>query len=115
MNIARVFGDVRAAVEDWPKIIDIARATIGELKAQDTSPDGDEARAFLEWMVADHFTFLGHRDYELVTQDGALCLARRGRVPARHPARTLRPPAGDDVTPLPPAAASIIQARRRSS
>jgi glutamate dehydrogenase len=27
-DIARVLGDVRASVEDWPKIVDIARATI---------------------------------------------------------------------------------------
>ena len=43
VNIARVLGDVRASVMDWPKIIEVARATIAELKAQDTSPDGIEA------------------------------------------------------------------------
>ena len=59
-DIARVLGDVRASVEDWPKIVEVARATIGEMKTRETSADGVEARAFLEWMVADHFTFLGH-------------------------------------------------------
>jgi glutamate dehydrogenase len=61
-------------VEDWPKIVEVARATIGEMKARETSADGVEARAFLEWMVADHFTFLGHRDYELITQDSGFAL-----------------------------------------
>ena len=113
VNIARVLGDVRAAVMDWPKIIDIARATIGELKAQDTSPDGNEARAFLEWMVADHFTFLGHRDYELVTQDGAFALRGVAGSGAGILRETLRPPTGDDVTLLPPC--GRIDHRRRDA
>src|SRR5579863_4148920 len=45
-DIARVLGDVRASVEDWPKIVDVARATIGEMKARETSAEGVEARAF---------------------------------------------------------------------
>ena len=61
--------DVRAAVEDWPKIVELARVTIKGMKAGEAGPEGMEARAFLEWMVADHFTFLGQRDYELVQHD----------------------------------------------
>lgn len=109
VNIARVLGDVRASVMDWPKIIEVARATIGELKAQDTSPDGIEARAFLEWMVADHFTFLGHRDYELVRQDGGFALRGVPGSGAGILREGLRLPSADDVTPLPPAAAAIIE------
>ncbi|SAL12943.1 NAD-glutamate dehydrogenase [Caballeronia terrestris] len=109
VNIARVLGDVRAAVEDWPKIIDVARATIVDLKARDTTPDGIESRAFLEWMVADHFTFLGHRDYELVTQDGVFALRGVPGSGAGILRETLRPPTADDITLLPPAAASIIE------
>ncbi|SAL12580.1 NAD-glutamate dehydrogenase [Caballeronia telluris] len=109
VNIARVLGDVRASVEDWPKIVDVARATIGEMKTRDTSPDGIEARAFLEWMVADHFTFLGHRDYELVTQDGAFALRGLPGSGAGILRESLRPPSADDVTALPPAAASIVE------
>src|SRR5438132_790066 len=29
--------------------------------------DIEESKAFLRWLVNDHFTFLGYRDYELVT------------------------------------------------
>ncbi|MDR5802248.1 NAD-glutamate dehydrogenase [Caballeronia sp. LZ001] len=104
-SIARVLGDVREAVEDWPKVVDAARASIADLKTRDTSPDGLEARAFLEWMVADHFTFLGCRDYDLVEHEDGLAL--RG-VPGSG-AGILREPAGGDLTPLPPGAAAIVE------
>ena len=108
-NIARVLGDVRAAVEDWPKVIDAARAAIGELRTRDTTPDGIESRAFLEWIVADHFTFLGSRDYDLVEHDGGFAL--RG-VPGSGMGilrENLRPTPPGDLTPLPPGAAAIIE------
>jgi glutamate dehydrogenase len=35
-DIARVLGDVRAAVEDWPKIVEIARGTIKDMKGRET-------------------------------------------------------------------------------
>ena len=107
-DIARVLGDVRASVEDWPKIVEVARATIGEMKARETSADGVEARAFLEWMVADHFTFLGHRDYELITQDSGFALRGVPGSGAGLLRESLRPPSADNTTPLPPAAAAII-------
>jgi len=49
-EIARVLRDVRAAVEDWPKIVELARATIKDMKAGEAGAEGLEARAFLEWM-----------------------------------------------------------------
>ena len=107
-DIAKVFGDVRAAVEDWPKIVEIARATIKDMKARETGVEGAEARAFLEWMVDDHFTFLGQRDYELVSHDvgfGLRALPESGLGILRD---TLRPMGAADVTPLPAAAAQII-------
>jgi glutamate dehydrogenase len=108
-NIGRILGDVRASVEDWPALLEAGRAAIGELKARDTSPDGIEARAFLEWMVNDHFTFLGCRDYELVEHEGAAALrgvAGSGKGILRE---TLRLPSANDITPLPPGAAAIIE------
>jgi glutamate dehydrogenase len=107
-SIARVLGDVRAAVEDWPKIVETARGTIKDLAARETSADGVEARAFLEWMVADHFTFLGQRDYELVSHGsgfGLRAIAGTGLGILRE---SLRDEPAPDVTPLPPAAAEII-------
>ena len=32
--------------------------------------DPVEARAFLEWIADDNFTFLGYREYDLLTEDG---------------------------------------------
>ncbi|MGZ2747266.1 hypothetical protein V0P10_22115 [Burkholderia stagnalis] len=43
-DLARVLGDVRASVEDWPKIVDIARGTIKDLKGRETSAEDIEAR-----------------------------------------------------------------------
>jgi glutamate dehydrogenase len=110
-NLARVLGDVRAAVNDWSKITDIAKHTIKDMLARESSPEGVEARAFLEWMVADHFTFLGQRDYELVTHDGGFALrgvAGTGMGVLRD---ALRAPGTPDLTPLPSAAADIINGR----
>lgn len=109
-DISRVLGDVRAAVEDWPRMIDTARQTIKRMSARDLGPDGNEARAFLEWMVADHFTFLGQRDYALVDLDGG----GRGLRPIPGTGAgilrdDLRPPDAVQVTPLPATAASIIE------
>src|SRR5918997_3318365 len=71
--IEKVLGDVLAAVEDWP----LMRERVREIVAgfEDNPPpiepeDLAEARAFLEWLDADNFTFLGHRDYDLIVQDG---------------------------------------------
>ncbi len=72
-TIERVLADVRAAVEDWQEMRAQARALIEEL---DKEPPPavetavvDEAKAFLEWLADDNFTFLGYREYDLV-EDG---------------------------------------------
>src|ERR671917_2272419 len=71
--IEKVLADVRAAVEDWPKMREKVREIVGGLE-EDPPPfeqeDLAEARAFLKWLDTDNFTFLGHRDYDLTTQDG---------------------------------------------
>ena len=71
--IEKVLADVRAAVEDWPKMRERIREIVGGLE-EDPPPfeqeDLAEARAFLKWLDTDNFTFLGHRDYDLTTQDG---------------------------------------------
>ncbi|MFL5928828.1 MAG: NAD-glutamate dehydrogenase, partial [Gaiellaceae bacterium] len=66
-------GDVQAAVEDWPAMRDQVRAIVAELDERPpaVAPDElSEAKALLEWMHDDHFTFLGYREYELRKQDG---------------------------------------------
>ena len=58
-----VLADVRAAVEDWGAMRGRMRASIEELDALPSAAAGDErqeARAFLEWIEDNHFTFLGY-------------------------------------------------------
>ncbi|RAR65882.1 glutamate dehydrogenase (NAD) [Paraburkholderia unamae] len=107
-DIAKVLGDVRASVEDWPKILEVARTTIKNMKAREASAEDIEARAFLEWMVADHFTFLGQRDYALVAHDGGHALRGVEGSGLGILRESLRAPGTPDVTPLPAAAEEII-------
>src|SRR5829696_2004258 len=55
-EILRVIGEVRAAVEDWQPMRRRALEAAAELGEED-----EEAAAFLEWLAADNFTFLGYR------------------------------------------------------
>ena len=71
--IEKVLADVRAAVEDWPKMRERVRETVAGLEQDPPSfepEDLAEARAFLEWLDADNFTFVGQRDYDLTARDG---------------------------------------------
>jgi len=110
-GIARVLSDVRYAVEDWSRMKEITEATIaGMAHAPDAGrPESAEARAFLQWMVDDHFTFLGQRDYQLITQDGSYFLRGLEGTGLGILRESLRPPGAEDLTPLPSAAASIIE------
>ncbi len=107
-NIARVLGDVRSAVEDWPKMQAVAKETIKSLAAREAGDEAFEARAFLEWMVADHFTFLGLRDYELVPHDGDFALRGVTGTGAGILRESQRLADAPDLTPLPRAAAEIV-------
>jgi glutamate dehydrogenase len=77
-DIARVLGDVRAAVEDWKKMTGKVREILADLERR-PPPVGQaelaETRAFLEWLADNHFTFLGYRCHDLVMKDGDDALA----------------------------------------
>ncbi|HTO49452.1 MAG TPA: NAD-glutamate dehydrogenase [Burkholderiales bacterium] len=77
-DLERVLDDVRVAVEDWKKMIGKVREIVADLDRR-PPPVGQmelaEARAFLEWLAADHFTFLGYRAHDLVVKDGDDALA----------------------------------------
>ncbi len=69
-RLRRVLADVRAAVEDWHDM----RVRVAEVIAEyDASPppvpaqELEEAEALMRWLENDHFTFLGYRQYHLVT------------------------------------------------
>jgi glutamate dehydrogenase len=66
--VEAVLGEVRLAVTDWRAMIERVQAIVAAFK---TSPpplpveEIGEAIQFLQWLAADHFTFLGMRDYVL--------------------------------------------------
>ncbi|MFI9724323.1 NAD-glutamate dehydrogenase [Streptomyces sp. NPDC052396] len=69
-DLRRVLSDVREAVEDWGKMRDAALRIADGLPAEPVPGDlpaneVEEARELLRWLSADHFTFLGYREYEL--------------------------------------------------
>ncbi|MGI9606302.1 MAG: NAD-glutamate dehydrogenase [Acidimicrobiales bacterium] len=72
-HLARVLGEVSAAVRDWAEM----RARLGEIGAALRNADlpldqreVDETRELLAWLTDDHFIFLGARDYLLDVDDG---------------------------------------------
>ncbi|HUH15052.1 MAG TPA: NAD-glutamate dehydrogenase [Gaiellaceae bacterium] len=70
-NLCRVLGDVRAAVEDWPAMLERVGDAAAELAAAPVDPaERAEARDLLQWMRDGHFTFLGYREYDMLTEDG---------------------------------------------
>jgi glutamate dehydrogenase len=66
--IRRTLRDVRAATSDWrrmrAKALDAA-AELGAARVRGHKNEVREARALLEWMEDNHFTFLGYREYRL--------------------------------------------------
>ncbi|RFU85314.1 NAD-glutamate dehydrogenase [Streptomyces triticagri] len=79
LDLVRILSDVREAVEDWEKMREAALRIADELPSEPTADDlqnqeVEEARELLRWLAADHFTFLGYREYHLNEDDslGAL-------------------------------------------
>ena len=65
--------DVREAVTDWAAMRDQALAIAADLPQRKLPLDSaavNEASEFLRWLVADNFTFLGYREYEVVQEGG---------------------------------------------
>jgi len=81
-GLRRVLSDVREAVEDWTKMRERALAIAAELAASPPPIPAVEVREgeeLLRWLAEGHFTFLGFREYDLVTEDGEdLLRARSG-------------------------------------
>jgi glutamate dehydrogenase len=72
-GILHVLADVRASFEDWDAMRERMTSIVKELQAPPAfllGEETEETRAFLEWAADHHFTFLGYRDYELLTVEG---------------------------------------------
>jgi glutamate dehydrogenase len=79
-DLERVLGDVRVAVEDFPRMHSRALWLADEVLAPMGADDGSagssaEIAELLRWLADGHFTFLGYREYDLDTDaDGLLAL-----------------------------------------
>src|SRR6185312_14577228 len=63
-------------VEDWQSMRERALELAAEAGRATTPVEADaEAKAFLEWLADDNFTFLGFRDYELTDENGEVRIA----------------------------------------
>jgi glutamate dehydrogenase len=126
-EVTQVLGDVRAAVEDWPAMLERTRALRDELdEAAGTVPPQDvaEARALLDWLGDGHFIFLGYREYrlsrsaadaELVPLEGTGLGILRGSSPgSRSEAFARLPPRIRTIAHI-PRALTITKANARST
>ena len=72
-NLQRVLRDVREAVEDYVKMRETAVRLADEVAKLPPAVPAEEATEvadLLRWLAADHFTFLGYREYVLGVEDG---------------------------------------------
>ena len=79
--VGAALDDVRAAVKDWAAMRDKALAVAADLPQRKLPLDTaavTEASEFLRWLVADNFTFLGYREYEVAQEDGERVLRAVG-------------------------------------
>jgi glutamate dehydrogenase len=76
-EIDTVLADVRLAVRDWKKMrkkMAEARQTLQAAPRDVDNTLHEENQAFLQWLVDDHFTFLGYREYKLSDRNKKLML-----------------------------------------
>ncbi|QHG92607.1 NAD-glutamate dehydrogenase [Coxiella endosymbiont of Amblyomma sculptum] len=68
-NVRRVLGDVQMVVEDWQLMQKRVQECVADLDPKKMIQYPEEIREtkeFLNWLLDNHFTFLGFRDYEMV-------------------------------------------------
>jgi len=80
VELSQVLHDVRVAVSDWSHMLRHLQAVREASTQSPLSTTGQqEGVEFLLWLEAQHFTFLGARDYELVNEpDGVSLVAVPG-------------------------------------
>ncbi len=72
-GLQRVLADVAAAVADWKPMQQRLRSLVDEIGSAKSPLDAEEAReahAFLGWLLDNHMTLLGYRDYDLASENG---------------------------------------------
>lgn len=71
-EIHRVLRDVAYTVGDWETIcgqVEKVKQSISGVSVV-AEDEKEETKAFLDWLVDDHFIFLGYREYDLLERDG---------------------------------------------
>jgi glutamate dehydrogenase len=71
-DIQRVLSDVRVSVADWRKMVERAKESLEDLEKNPPPLDAAEiaeSKDFLRWIIDNHFTFMGCRDYKLIGND----------------------------------------------
>ncbi|HWD59569.1 MAG TPA: NAD-glutamate dehydrogenase domain-containing protein [Stellaceae bacterium] len=106
--LTAVLGDVRAAVEDWPRMRQAVAALSAHVAAAAPAllpAELDEGAAFLRWLAENNFTLLGMRDYDFA---GGVAQPPLGvlREPGHRAFGGLRDPAA-----LPPAVREFMHRR----
>src|SRR3954466_13604265 len=72
-RLVDVLRDVRDAVEDWAKMREAAQRIADELHESPPNLPPEEIAdtwELLRWLIDEHFTFLGYREYSLQSHDG---------------------------------------------
>ncbi len=81
VDLRRVLGDVRVAVEDYTRMRARALALADELTHEGEGAGASgadtptEIAELLRWLADGHFTFLGYREYDLVTGPEGMALS----------------------------------------
>jgi glutamate dehydrogenase len=80
-DLQRVLGDVRVAVEDYTRMRSKAFSLADDVLAPGAEDDGTagsltEIAELLRWLAEGHYTFLGYREYDLITDADAMLSLR---------------------------------------
>ncbi|MGD9922940.1 MAG: NAD-glutamate dehydrogenase domain-containing protein, partial [Pseudorhodoplanes sp.] len=102
LGLEQVLSDVTAAVHDWrPMLAHVGDLIAGMKASPPPLPEAErtEAVEFMEWLVADNFTFLGIREYRVTGpgRDPVLVPDSGLGVLRRADAQELKGRAGQDV------------------
>jgi glutamate dehydrogenase len=111
-SLGKVLDDVRVCVQDWRPILSRVGEVIAEVKNNPPPLPVEEiaeATQFLEWLVANNFTFLGVRDYALnAAEDDYEPIFESGLGILRAPdVRVLR--RGDDLVSITPEVMAFLK------
>jgi glutamate dehydrogenase len=118
-DVEKVLGEVTAAVADWQPMRERCLAAAADLDERPPPIEADErteSQAFLRWLADGHFTFLGYREYELLTEPaGEVVLSaipHTGRGLLRGTPRTPHTPLGPKAEALARSPHPLVLSRR---